>query len=1061
MLELKGITKNYAIGDGSVTPALRSVDVRFRKSEFVSILGPSGCGKTTLLNIVGGLDQYTSGDLIINGVSTKQYGDSDWDSYRNHSIGFVFQSYNLIPHQTVLANVELALTLSGVSKTERRERAIRALEQVGLGDQIKKKPGQMSGGQMQRVAIARALVNDPDILLADEPTGALDTVTSVQIMEILKEISKDKLIIMVTHNPELAETYSSRIIRLSDGVITADSNPFTEEEYKKAFMQENGEAAETKRVHEKKRRKKAKRQTEKTSMSFLTALSLSLNNLMTKKARTALTSFAGSIGIIGIALILSLSNGIQLYINQVQEDTLSTYPLTISAEEQDYSALLSAMTNVSEDANREVVEGTIYVDDSMGSMLAAMSSKVSNNLEKFMAHLEANRTDLSEYLLDIGYSYNFDMQIYSGDGETRINPTTLFDHLGSDFAGISSMLNMSGMKSSFNVFSEMINNRELIETQYDLIGGTWAEDYNEVMLVVNKNNTVTNLVLYILGIEDQEEAAEVIKQIMENGSYEINDKTFSYEDFLGMEFYIVPGSSFYEPTDRTFTVNGQEYSIYADLREDKGFDEASFAVEHGVKIKISGILRPSDRAVASSISGAIAYNHSLTEYIVDLVNASEIVDLQKSLPTHDFLTGLEFDNDQYKNLSVSDKAAAFDAYLREELLPTKEDEIDDLKEKIILALLTAMSEEEENAFISDKVAQMSLADKAAYVASRYSTTLYDTHPELYKGVTLMILRTQLGAQYDSMASMLEGMSPEQLKQMMDQNAGSAGGGMSAEEMQQMLVAILASFEEGTLNEYVATIYRDEMQGSLVEELKKEYTKEQLIALFDARYAKMSEEEKATLYDRYLPDRVSKNTYKDVLYLLGSVSKTVPSAINLYAKDFASKDSIVAFIDAYNDSVDEADQIKYTDYVGLMMSSVTTIINVISYVLIAFVSISLVVSSIMIGIITYISVLERTKEIGILRAIGASKKNISSVFNAETLIVGFASGVIGIVTTILLCIPINWIIRWASGIPNIGAELPWVGAVVLILISMGLTAIAGLIPSRLAAKKDPVVALRSE
>ena len=1059
MLTLKNITKNYVIGDGGVTPALKDVSICFRKSEFVSILGPSGCGKTTLLNLIGGLDQYTSGDLVINGRSTKEYKDSDWDAYRNHSVGFVFQSYNLIPHQTVLQNVELALTLSGVSKAERRARATDALEKVGLGDQLRKKPNQMSGGQMQRVAIARALVNNPDILLADEPTGALDTATSVQIMEILKEISKDKLIVMVTHNPELAEQYSTRIVKLKDGVVIDDSDPYEGEEETASDSSVEASEGTKKKRQEKKRGKK-----EKTSMSFLTALSLSLNNLMTKKARTFLTSFAGSIGIIGIALILSLSNGIQLYINQVQEDTLSTYPLTLEAEAQDYSALLSAMVNVSESANREVEEGTIYVDDSMGSMLAAMNSTVSNDLGKFYSYLEQNRDSLSDYLLDIKYTYDFDMQIYSEDGKTRINPTTIFDHLGDEFAGMSQMIEASGMMSSFNVFSEMIDNKKLLESQYDLVDGIWADDYNEVMLVLNKNNTLTNMVLYILGIEDQEQAGEVMKELMENGSYTVKDRTFTYDDFIGMSFYIVPGSSFYTESGKTFTVDGKTYQIYSDIRESEGFSQESFAQENGVKVTISGILRPAEGAVASSISGAIAYNHSLTDHMIDLVNASEIVKTQKALPTHDLLTGLEFDNGQYDKLSDEQKATAFDAYLS-----SGAEGIRDAKIKMILDLMSNLTEEEEQAFVNEKVSGMSIDEKAVYLGQNLEK-LYEANPAHYQTLMLQMMKVMLGDQYAMMAPMFEGKTPEEFKvtidQMMSGGAGGAGGAqggteMTPEQQLQAMKGTLLLMGEETVNGYIAEVYLLEVRDGLAENLRKEYTDDQLIALFDSRYGEMTDAEKAVLYDAYMPARVSENELEDVLYALGCVSREVPKSIGFYAKDFASKDEIIAFIDRYNDSVSEDDQITYTDYIGLMMSSITTIIDVISYVLIAFVSISLVVSSIMIGIITYISVLERTKEIGILRAIGASKRNISSVFNAETLIIGFASGAIGIIVTVLLCFPINLIIRTLSGIQNIGAQLPVLGAIVLILISMGLTAIAGLIPSRIAAKKDPVVALRSE
>ena len=1053
MLELVGIKKDYPAGSG-VVHALKGVDVKFRRSEFVAILGPSGCGKTTLLNIIGGLDQYTSGDLVIRGTSTKQYKDADWDSYRNHSIGFVFQSYNLIPHQTVLANVELALTLSGVSKAERRARAIEALEKVGLGDQLKKKPNQMSGGQMQRVAIARALVNNPDILLADEPTGALDTATSVQIMDILREISKDRLIIMVTHNPDLAAEYSTRIIRLRDGEITDDTDPYSPEDAERDLR-----AVQASMPKESKKEKKAKRK--KTSMSFLTALSLSLNNLMTKKGRTFLTSFAGSIGIIGIALILSLSNGIQLYINQVQEDTLSTYPLSIKSEEQDYSALLSAMTNVSENANREVVEGTIYVDDSMGSMMAAMSTKISNNLEKFMAHIESNRTEYDKYLLDIGYTYDFDMQIYSEDGKTRINPTTLFDHLGGSFAGLSSMMEASGMQSQFNVFSEMINNRDLLKSQYDLIDGAWANEYNEVMLVLNRNNALTNMVLYILGIEDQKEAADVMDKLMENGEYVASTRTFTYDDFLGLSFYIVPGSSFYEKTENTFTVDGKTYSIYTDIRESKDYDQETFAKENGVKVTITGLLRPADGAVASSISGAVAYNHSLTEYIMDLANQSEIVKTQRSIPGYDLLTGLEFDDGQYRNLSDQEKAALLDSYLSGERTITGAASVEDTKIEIILALMSTLTEEEEKDLVSKKVDAMSTEDRAMFLLTRFDG-LYSSNPDLYKSILLDLMRVYLGPQYDSMASRFESMSAEQLQQMMSQMGGGAGGTpMTPEQQMQAMLSVFQMIDADSMHAYVSEIYLSEVTGNLADELRATYTDEELIALFDERYNGMTEEERAALYDRYMPEMLSENTYDEVMFDIGGALRSVPKSINLYAKDFASKDELTNLIKRYNDQAADADEITYTDYVGLMMSSITTIIDVISYVLIAFVSISLVVSSIMIGIITYISVLERTKEIGILRAIGASKRNVSSVFNAETLIVGFASGAIGIIVTVLLCFPINWIIRSVSGIASIGAELPVIGAVVLILISMGLTAIAGLIPSRLAAKKDPVVALRSE
>ncbi|MBO5270164.1 MAG: ABC transporter ATP-binding protein, partial [Clostridia bacterium] len=861
MLTLKNITKNYVIGDGSVTPALCDVSICFRKNEFVSILGPSGCGKTTLLNIIGGLDQYTSGDLVIKGVSTKKYRDGDWDTYRNHSIGFVFQSYNLIPHQTVLSNVELALTLSGVSKAERRARAIEALEKVGLGDQIKKKPNQMSGGQMQRVAIARALVNNPDILLADEPTGALDTTTSVQIMEILKEISKDKLIIMVTHNPDLAEQYSTRIVKLRDGVVIDDSNPCTEEEAAAALAEEKAsESTETCPCAKKKTKKK-------TSMSFLTALSLSLNNLMTKKARTFLTSFAGSIGIIGIALILALSNGIQAYIDQVQEDTLSTYPLSILSEEQDYGALLSAMTSVSESADREVEDGTIYVDDSFGAMLAAMSTKVTNDLEKFMAHLEANRTTLDEYLLDIKYTYDFDMQIYSEDGKTRINPTTLFDHLGGSFAGLSTMMEASGMQSQFNVFSEMINNRELLETQYDLIDGEWAESYNEVMLVLNKSNSLTNMVLYILGIEDQSEAGEVVDKLLQDGEYTMSDRTFTYDDFRGLSFYIVPGAYFYDETGETFTVDGKEYKIYKDLREEEDYDQESFAKEHGVKVTITGLLRPAEGAVANSISGAVAYNHSLTDYILALANETDIVKTQRALADYDLLTGLEFDNGQYKNLSAEEKGALLDEYISgKKTVPGAEDP-DATKIEMILHIMSSLSEDEEAAFIAEKVGKMTDEEKTLYLMANFESLL-ETNPELYKSVLLDLMKIALGDQYGSYAAQFEAMSAQQLQQMIGQMGGMGGGTTTPEQSHAAMQALFAQIPADSRDGYVAAMVAAELRGNLASDLRENYTDEQLLALFDERYAELDAEAKAALYDRYMPVLVSTNTYDDVMFDFG-------------------------------------------------------------------------------------------------------------------------------------------------------------------------------------------------
>lgn len=877
MLKLIGIKKVYAFGDQKQT-ALNGVNVEFRKNEFVSVLGPSGCGKTTLLNIIGGLDRYTEGDLIIRGKSTKQYRDGDWDTYRNRSIGFVFQTYNLIPHQSILANVELAMTLSGVKRTERRARAKQALEKVGLGDYIHKKPNQMSGGQMQRVAIARALVNNPEILLADEPTGALDSETSLQIMELLKEIAKDRLVIMVTHNPELAQLYSTRIIRLLDGKIVDDSDPYTEQET--AAL-----PAEKKRV-------------KKKPMSFLTAANLSLNNLMTKKARTFLTSFAGSIGIIGIALILSLSHGINLYINQVQEDTLSTYPLTITSEAMDYSSMFSLSD---ETAEQEHDLDKIYSNSNMQRMMnAMMNGFVTNDLKSLKEYFDQPETGMGEYVTDIKYTYDIDFGMYTKDENgdyVKIDSTEIMDLMYEEFVGISytdymaSLGSMSTMMDSFtssiNVFSEMIDNEELLRSQYDLLYGTWPQDYNEMILVLNDNNELMDLTLYALGLRDRSEIPDLVDSFKNGDGIPIDSKSYTYEDLVGKEFRLVLNSDLYEEVD--------DSGVYKDISEDE--DRLSQAISGGETIKISGIIRPSANAVAQSITSTLAYTKELTQYIIDKTEQSDIVKAQKENPDVDIFTGLAF--------------------------ATADDEA------------------------------LTMEDVRAYIAS---------------------------------------LPPEQ---------------------QQQYGPVLSTMDEKD----VLAMFTEMMRTSA--------------------------------------------TYDGNLKKLGVADKETPASIAIYSKDFASKEEVENLIADYNRDKEEDDQITYTDMIGLMMSSITMIIDVISYVLIAFVSISLIVSSIMIGIITYISVLERTKEIGILRSIGASKKDISRVFNAETLAVGLAAGLIGILFTVLLCLPINLIIQSLSGISNVGAVLPWQGGVILVIISMLLTFIAGLIPAKLAAKKDPVVALRTE
>lgn len=895
MLELNDIKKDYVSGSTTVS-ALKGINLRFRDCEFVSILGQSGCGKTTMLNIIGGLDKYTSGDLKINGVSTKNYKDRDWDFYRNNSIGFVFQSYNLIPHQTVLSNVELALTLSGVSKAERKKRAIEALEKVGLGEQIHKKPNQMSGGQMQRVAIARALVNNPDILLADEPTGALDTETSIQIMELLKEISKDRLIIMVTHNPELAKDYSTRIVRLLDGVITDDSDPYSLEDMEADIRAK--EAAKVK-ISEKKIKKSGKKQ--KTSMSFFTALSLSFNNLMTKKTRTILTAFAGSIGIIGIAMILSISNGIQLYIDRVQRDTLSSYPITLQAEAIDISSMVSSMTGNSDSEEHED-KSKIYSNDIMGDMINTMVKEVkSNNLSEFKKYIENGSSDIKSYVSDIQYSYDVPLNIYMKDtsnGVEQLNPGTMFDSIYGEGATSASSSMSSGMGmgmfSNSSVWNQLLGNQQVLDEQYDVLAGHWPENFNEVVLVADKNNEVDDYTLYSLGLKDPEEVRTLFKKMMVGESYETKkDISYTFDEILDTEFKLVMPTDMYKYNDVTGTWD--DYS-----KDDKYMTNV---VNNGTDIKVCGIIRPNDDAVSTSLSSGIGYTSKLTEYIIEEVKNSEIAKAQLADTSVDVFTGVPFDNDRNTEITMD--------------------------------------------------------DVNAYMAT---------------------------------------LSPEESAQMQAMTSGMSD--------------------------------------------------DQILQLFSASL-------KARTTDATLDSNKSK---------LGITDLDTPSQIDIYATDFDSKEKVQNIIKDYNklqqDDGKEENVINYTDYVGIMMSSVSTIINAISYVLIAFVAISLIVSSIMIGIITYISVLERTKEIGVLRSIGASKKDVSRIFNAETLIEGFVSGALGIVVTLLLCIPANALIKHLTDISNV-AQLPVAGGVILIIISMFLTFIAGLIPAKLAAKKDPVVALRSE
>ncbi len=864
ILSLSGIKKDYPSGSGAVH-ALKGVDIAFGRREFVSVLGPSGCGKTTLLNIIGGLDRYTEGDLTIRGRSTKDFSDHDWDNYRNHSVGFVFQTYNLIPHQTVLENVELALTLSGINRTERRQKARQALEKVGLGDQLSKKPNQLSGGQMQRVAIARAIVNDPDIILADEPTGALDTETSVSVLEILKEISRTRLVIMVTHNPELAVKYSTRIVNLLDGSVVSD--------------EPNGETAKEDAEDV------SKDEGKQPSMSFFTALSLSFRNLLTKKGRTVLTSFAGSIGIIGIALILSLSNGIQNYINRVQEDTLSSYPLTVQENAMDMSGLMEAMSGGASRTKHEL--DAVYSDTSGAKLVNSMLSQIKHNdLVSFKEFLETD-TELKKYVSSVQYGYNVQLNVYSKyEGKyIKINPSNLFEQIYGDMGSSVSQMTET-YSSGATIWREMINDPGLLQEQYDIMAGRWPEKPNELILFINKNNEINDLVLYSMGVKDPSQISEIIKAAMAGKKVDSEQVRLTYDEILGMTYRLLPQTAYFGKLG--------DSELWTDMSGNEEFVNAAIESENAIELKFVGVARPAENTVAGSGAGSIGYTADLTKLVIDTINGSEIVKEQLADKTRSVFTGLPF-------------------------------------------------------------------------------------------------------------------SP---------------GEITAEDIRAYIAAL------------------PDEQRVLVEMYVSKMNDEQLIAAALDSFAKTE-------------------GFNEVCGKLGVVDPAKPTSVNIYASTFEAKEKISDILNEYNElHAEDGKAVKYTDYVALLMSSVSTIVKFVSYALIVFVSISLVVSSIMIGIITYISVLERTKEIGILRSIGASKRDISRVFNAETLIVGFVSGVFGIVATLLLILPLNIIIRSLSGIAHI-ASLPAAGGIVLVVISMLLTLVAGLIPAGMAARKDPVTALRIE
>jgi Predicted permease./ABC transporter. len=998
LLELKNVTKTYHTG-GEDVEALKGIDLKFRESEFVAILGPSGCGKTTLLNIIGGLDHYTSGDLVINGRSTKEYKDRDWDTYRNHSVGFVFQSYNLIPHQTVLSNVELALTLSGVSKRERRKRAKEALEMVGLANQMRKKPSQLSGGQMQRVAIARAIVNNPDIILADEPTGALDTETSIQVMDILKEIAKDRLVVMVTHNPDLAEQYSTRIVRMLDGKIISDNMPLTEEEVR----EENNKAKIREEINRKKK---------KPSMSVGTSFGLSLRNLITKKGRTALTSFAGSIGIIGIALIYAVSQGTTSFIDAVQEETLTSYPLTIEAQNVDVSTLLSTFMGKAQSIS-EHEDDAIYQKAMLYEMTNAMNSLETqkNDLKAFKGFIEKERADenskLGTALAGVQYSYDIDLQTYTKnvDGTIiRSDTETLTLELMKKYLNVdmSSMMALrdqslmgssSIMTSSMDLWKELIPGNDgkavndVIEKQYDLVYGRWPSNYDEIILFVDENNEIDDMTLYALGLKPEEEIKKLMDASINHTIVDYEVQKWSYEEICDMDFRTILNSDCYSYDEKTGT--------YTDLRNTE--TGLKYLYDNALKLHVVGIAKPSKNSIASNNRSYIGYTNKLTEYIIEKAHQSEAVKAQKENPNTDIFTGLPFkDNDN--TVTTEEKAAEFKEYIGTLDVSGKADTYVKIK--------SIPSDEETQQFVAGTIANMTRADMEASIAPA--------------------MAEQTGMDEATISQYLSSMSDDELKDM---------------------------FAKGLAEQY-RTQYAQQVKQQM-----STMTNEQLAAALDMELAQYTDEICAKYYDEIL--EFSDSTYEDNLIRLGCVDMDSPTAINLYASSFENKDVIKDVIAEYNETVDDLKEIKYTDYVGLMMSSVTTIINAITYVLIAFVAVSLIVSSIMIGVITLISVQERTKEIGILRAIGASKRNISTMFSAETVIIGLTSGLLGVAITYLLCIPINLILRRLTGLYNLRAILPVQTALILIAISILLTLIAGIIPSRSAAKKDPVVALRTE
>ena len=1014
MLELKGITKDYQAGSG-VVHALRGIDLQFRQSEFVSILGPSGCGKTTLLNIIGGLDQYTDGDLVINGKSTKRFKDRDWDAYRNHSVGFVFQTYNLIPHQTVLQNVELALTLSGVSKKIRRKKAISVLEAVGLGDQLRKRPSQMSGGQMQRVAIARALVNDPDIILADEPTGALDSETSVQVMEILKEVAKDRLVVMVTHNPELAETYSTRIIRMLDGRMQSDSKPLSEEEVQR-LREENAQkdapVEQTAVDGEKSKKVKRAKREKKPSMRWSTAFGLSLKNLIAKRGRTTLTSFAGSIGIIGIALIYAVSQGMTMYIDTVQEETLASYPLTLEAKTVNLGSLIQTFMDTAEsDTVHE--NDAVYSKGMLYDLVNALSEMetTENDLRSFKAYLEeklkdSNNTQLQEAVNGVQYTYNMNLTVYteSVDGiildadAEKLLQELLFEQTGTDLSSLMQATENSSLSPlmkmpSFSVWQEILPGKngepinKLVSEQYDLVYGSWPNDYDEVVLIVDEKNEISDLALYTLGLTPKEEMLALMNAADKGTAVEGGSKKWTYEEICDLEYHVVLPSDCYAQDGAT--------GLFTDIRNTE--NGMRYLYDNGLKLRITGIIRPNESTLAKLFTGSIGYTNALTEYVIQEAQNAPVVKAQKENPTRDVLTGLPFKPAEGA-MTSEQKETEFRAQVAE-MTPAE-------KAAAYITIKSIPDAQTLKGLVDQATAGMTVADMRAMV--------------------LQALSEQMSEKKDEMAAYVEKMTDEQV-------------------MEYFLVMV----EKQVTAQYAAQIKQQLLPLG----------EAQLVAMLDMELPTYTKEACAVYFDAVL--EFAETSYDQNMVEFASFDLDDPHTINIYASSFENKKLIENFIADYNKDKEESQKISYTDVMGLMMSSITTIINAITYVLISFVAISLVVSSIMIGVITLISVQERTKEIGILRAIGASKRNVSSMFNAETVMIGAASGLIGVGVTYLLCIPINAIIHYLTDIPNLSAYLPWQVALILVGVSIFLSVFAGFIPSRSAAKKDPVVALRTE